>query len=169
MPKVLIVMGSINDLKTVKEAVDVIKEFGVEAVARVLSAHRTPNEAHDLSVNAIKNGFEVIIGCAGKAAHLAEVLAASTTLPVIGLPILSSTLDGLDSLLSVVQMPQGIPVATVAINGAHNAGLLALQILGIKYPEIAKKLSDYKQKMAKKILEDDAKLQEMLSAGTVNA
>lgn len=159
MAKVGVVMGSISDLSVVKPAIDIMKEFGVEVVARVMSAHRTPNEAHEFAVNAKANGFEAIIACAGKAAHLGGVIAAFTTLPVIGLPIKSSTMDGMDSLLSIVQMPNGIPVATVAINGALNAGLLAIQMLAIKYDSLAKKLDDYKIEMARKVNEDDAKLQ----------
>lgn len=163
MPKVAIVMGSKNDFSAVKNAITVLKNFQVDYEIRVLSAHRTPEEAHNLSTNAIKQGFEVIIGCAGKAAHLAGVLAASTILPVIGLPIKSSTMDGLDSLLSTVQMPAGIPVATVAINGSDNAALLAVQILSLKYPDLQKKLWDYKETMKQKILSDDKTLQEELN------
>lgn len=162
MAKVGIVMGSVNDLDAVKPAIDVLKDFGVECEARVISAHRTPNEAHDFASNAEANGIEVIIACAGKAAHLAGVMAAFTTLPVIGLPIKSSTMDGMDSLLSTVQMPAGIPVATVAINGALNAGLLAIQMLSLKYDDLKTKLSDYKVTMAKKVNEQDRKLQEEL-------
>lgn len=162
MAKVGIVMGSVNDLNAVKPAIDILKEFGVACEARVISAHRTPNEAHDFASNAEANGIEVIIACAGKAAHLAGVMAAFTTLPVIGLPIMSSTMDGLDSLLSTVQMPAGIPVATVAINGALNAGLLAIQMLSIKYDDLKTKLSEYKVTMAKKVNEQDMKLQEEL-------
>lgn len=162
MAKVGIVMGSVNDLNAVKPAIDILKEFGVACEARVISAHRTPNEAHDFASNAEANGIEVIIACAGKAAHLAGVMAAFTTLPVIGLPIMSSTMDGLDSLLSTVQMPAGIPVATVAINGALNAGLLAIQMLSIKYDDLKTKLCEYKVTMAKKVNEQDMKLQEEL-------
>lgn len=162
MAKVGIVMGSVNDLDAVKPAIDILKDFGVECEARVISAHRTPNEAHDFASNAEANGIEVIIACAGKAAHLAGVMAAFTTLPVIGLPIKSSTMDGMDSLLSTVQMPAGIPVATVAINGALNAGLLAIQMLSIKYDDLKTKLSEYKVTMAQKVNEQDRKLQEEL-------
>jgi len=125
----------------------------------VISAQRTPDEAHEFSANAIKNGFEVIICAAGKAAHLGGVIAASTTLPVIGLPVKTDMMGGLDSLLSIVQMPSGIPVATVGVNGGENAGVLAAQILGVKYPEIALKLSEYKRKMKEKINADDAAVQ----------
>lgn len=163
MPKVAIVMGSKNDFSAVKSATTVLKDFGVQTEVRVLSAHRTPEEAHKLSATAIEEGFEVIIGCAGKAAHLAGVLAANTVLPVIGLPIKSSTMDGLDSLLSTVQMPAGIPVATVAINGSENAALLAVQILSLRYPDLQKKLWDYKETMKQKILADDKALQEEIN------
>lgn len=163
MPKVAIVMGSKNDFATVKPAITVLNGFGVESVVRVLSAHRTPDEAHKLAAEAISEGIEVIIGCAGKAAHLAGVLAASTILPVIGLPIKSSTMDGLDSLLSTVQMPTGIPVATVAINGSENAALLAVQILSLKYAYLQEQLWNYKEVMRQKILSNDNALQEELN------
>lgn len=160
MAKVAVIMGSKSDLSVVKSAITVIKSFGVEVEARVISAHRTPEEAHEFSVNAQQRGIEVIICAAGKAAHLGGVIAASTVLPVIGLPVKTDMMGGLDSLLSIVQMPSGIPVATVGVNGGENAGLLALQILGLKYPEIALKLTDYKKKMKEKINADDEALQE---------
>lgn len=156
MAKVAVLMGSKSDLGVVKPAVSVLKGFGVEVEVRVISAHRTPDEAHDFAKNAAANGTEVIICAAGKAAHLGGVIAAYTTLPVIGLPVKTDMMGGLDSLLSIVQMPSGIPVATVGVNGGENAGVLAAQILGIKYPEIAKKLADYKLKMKEKINSDDA-------------
>ncbi len=159
MAKIAILMGSKSDFSVVKPAVSVIKSFGVEVEVRVISAHRTPEEAHDFSLNAAKNGIEVIICAAGKAAHLGGVIAANTTLPVIGLPVKTDMMGGLDSLLSIVQMPSGIPVATVGVNAGENAGLLALQILGVKYPEIAVKLKDYKVKMKDKINSDDIALQ----------
>ena len=158
MSKVGIVMGSKSDLEVCMPAVKVLKKFGVEPVVRVISAHRTPEEAHAFAAGAADAGIEVIIAAAGKAAHLGGVLAASTTLPVIGLPVKSSTLDGLDSLLSMVQMPSGVPVACVAINGGENAGLLALQILSLKYPDIMKKLEKDKEEMRQKVLKDDANL-----------
>ena len=160
MAKVAVIMGSKSDLSVVKPAITVIKSFGVEVEARVISAHRTPEEAHEFSVNAQSRGIEVIICAAGKAAHLGGVIAASTVLPVIGLPVKTDMMGGLDSLLSIVQMPSGIPVATVGVNGGENAGLLALQILGLKYHEIASKLTDYKKKMKEKINADDEALQE---------
>ena len=162
MSKVGIIMGSKSDFDVVKPAVTVLKKFGVETEVRVISAHRTPDEAHDFASNAKKNGIEVLICAAGKAAHLGGVIAAMTTLPVIGLPVKTDMMGGLDSLLSIVQMPAGIPVATVGVNGGENAGLLALQILGIKYPEIEKQLADYKQAMRDKIKADDKALQELL-------
>jgi len=159
MPKVGIIMGSISDLEVVKGAKKVLESFGVEVEMRVLSAHRTPIEAARYAQDAEKNGIEVLIAAAGKAAHLPGVLAAYTTLPVIGLPVKSSTLDGLDSLLSIVQMPSGVPVATVAINGSENAGLLAVQMLALRYGDLADKLKEYKQCMALQVLEQDQKLQ----------
>lgn len=159
MAKAAILMGSKSDFPVVKPAVKVLKDFGAEVEVRVISAHRTPEEAHEFASNAKKNGVEVIICAAGKAAHLGGVIAAYTTLPVIGLPVKTDMMGGLDSLLSIVQMPSGIPVATVGVNGGENAGLLALQILGVKYPEIAEKLAAYKKSMQAKINADDAALQ----------
>lgn len=160
MAKIAILMGSKSDFSVVKPAVSLIKSFGVECEVRVISAHRTPEEAHKYSTSAKERGIEVIICAAGKAAHLGGVIAANTTLPVIGLPVKTDMMGGLDSLLSIVQMPSGIPVATVGVNGGENAGLLALQILGIKYPEIAEKLKNYKAKMRDKINSDDIALQQ---------
>lgn len=159
MAKVALIMGSKSDLAVVKPAVTVLKSFGIEVEVRVISAHRTPDEAHDFAKSAKDNGIEVIICAAGKAAHLGGVIAAYTTLPVIGLPVKTDMMGGLDSLLSIVQMPSGIPVATVGVNGGENAGVLAAQILGVKYPEIAEKLAEYKQKMKNKINADDFALQ----------
>ncbi|MGN0808072.1 MAG: 5-(carboxyamino)imidazole ribonucleotide mutase [Candidatus Coproplasma sp.] len=156
MAKVALVMGSKSDLAVVKPAVTVLKSFGVETEVRVISAHRTPDEAHAFAKSAKDNGIEVIICAAGKAAHLGGVIAAYTTLPVIGLPVKTDMMGGLDSLLSIVQMPSGIPVATVGVNGGENAGVLAAQILGVKYPEIADKLAKYKQNMKDKINADDS-------------
>lgn len=153
--KVAVVMGSISDIDIVKKTVKVLDDFQVGSEVRVISAHRTPFEAIEFAKNADKNGIEVIIAAAGKAAHLAGVLAGVSTLPIIGLPIKSSTMDGLDSLLSVVQMPKGVPVATVAINGAENAGILAVQMLSIKYDGLKEKLKEYKQQMAREVSEMD--------------
>lgn len=161
--KAAVIMGSISDLPVLEKTISTLKSFGVEVEGHVLSAHRTPDEAHAFAASAEENGIEVIIAAAGKAAHLAGVLAAYTTLPVIGLPIKSSTMDGLDSLLSTVQMPPGIPVATVAIDGAVNAGLLAVQILSLKYSELKSKLQTYKQEMAEKVLEADKTLQKEIN------
>lgn len=160
--KVGILMGSKSDFDVVKPAVNVLKKFGVDTEVRVISAHRTPNEAHEYACTAKERGIEVLICAAGKAAHLGGVIAAYTTLPVIGLPVKTDMMGGLDSLLSIVQMPAGIPVATVGVNAGENAGLLALQILGIKYQEIERQLGEYKLAMQKKINADDEALQELL-------
>ena len=162
MAKVGILMGSKSDFDVVKPAVNVLKKFGVEVEVRVISAHRTPAEAHEFASTAKENGMEVLICAAGKAAHLGGVIAALTTLPVFGLPVKADMMGGLDSLLSIVQMPAGIPVATVGVNGGENAGLLALQILGVKYPEIEKQLVEYKVAMREKINADDKALQDLL-------
>lgn len=151
-------MGSDSDLPVVSKAIDKLKSFGVPVEAHVMSAHRTPEQAADFSSNAEKNGFGVIIAAAGKAAHLAGVLAAHTILPVIGIPIKSSTLDGLDALLATVQMPSGIPVATVAIDGAENAALLAIQMLALSDDSLKQKLVDMKESMAEAVIEKDKKL-----------
>lgn len=154
--KVSVVMGSKSDKDVVEKCVKTLEKFGVEVDWRIISAHRTPELAHEYASSLKKDGFEVCICCAGKAAHLAGVFAGITTLPVIGLPIKSSTMDGLDSLLSVVQMPSGVPVATVAINGSENAAILALQILAIKYEDLAEKLVDFKKEMKEKIYNEDS-------------
>ncbi len=162
--KVAVIMGSDSDLPVVTAAVKELKKFGVTVEAHVMSAHRTPAAAAEFAETAREKGFGVIIAAAGKAAHLAGVLAAHTTLPVIGIPIKSSTLDGLDALLATVQMPSGIPVATVAIDGAKNAALLALQILALGDEEIAAKLLQMKKDMADEVAEKDRKLQNELFA-----
>ncbi len=163
MPKVGIVMGSLSDYPIMEKTVKTLKKFRVETEVRVLSAHRTPYHAAEYAKTAQDRGLEVIIGAAGKAAHLPGVLAAYTTLPVIGLPIKSSTLDGLDSLLSIVQMPSGIPVATVAINGSENAALLAIQILALGHPELAAELKKYREYMGKSVKQQDLELQDKIS------
>lgn len=140
MKKIGIVMGSDSDLPVVRKAIDTLNELGVPCEVHVYSAHRTPDEARDFSLHARENGFGAIIAAAGMAAHLAGAIAANTTLPVIGIPCKSKYLDGIDALLSTVQMPSGIPVATVAIDGAVNAALLAAQILAVEDAELAKKL-----------------------------
>ncbi|MDD3839387.1 MAG: 5-(carboxyamino)imidazole ribonucleotide mutase [Clostridia bacterium] len=157
-PKIAIIMGSDSDLPVVSKAAEVLKEFDVDYQLNVISAHRTPDKALEFGKSAEKNGFDVIIAAAGKAAHLAGVIAALTTLPVIGIPIKSSTMDGLDSLLSMVQMPKGIPVATVAINGAENAALLALEILALKYDYLSMKLKKHRAMMAQEVNEKDKKI-----------
>ena len=162
MKKVAVIMGSDSDFPTVTPAIKRLKSFGIPVEAHVMSAHRTPEAAAAFSSHAAADGFGVIIAAAGKAAHLAGVLAAHTTLPVIGIPVKSSTLDGLDALLATVQMPSGIPVATVAIDGAENAAILALQMLGIEDEKIADQLSAMKKDMVEKVIEKDKKLQAQL-------
>lgn len=164
MKKVAIIMGSDSDFPIVKNAVIKLKEFNVPYEVHVMSAHRTPFQAAEFSANAQNNGFGVIIAAAGKAAHLAGVLAAHTVLPVIGLPIKSSTLDGLDALLSTVQMPSGIPVATVAIDGAANAAILAVQILALSDQSLTEALNAMKTKMSDDVAEKDKKLTEEIES-----
>ena len=155
MKKVAIIMGSDSDLPVVTPAVETLKEFGIETEVRVLSAHRTPEQLRVFASSARENGFGVMIAAAGKAAHLAGAVAANTTLPVIGIPVKASTLDGLDALLSTVQMPAGIPVATVAIDGAKNAALLALQILAVSDGSLAEKLDEQRASASAAVLEKD--------------
>ncbi|MFA5449059.1 MAG: 5-(carboxyamino)imidazole ribonucleotide mutase [Clostridia bacterium] len=155
MAKVAILMGSKSDLPIVKECNSILMRFGIEVEMRIMSAHRTPALVADFAQNAKKNGYKVIIAAAGKAAHLAGVVAANTALPVIGIPIKSSTMDGLDSLLSTVQMPSGIPVATVAIDGAINAGLLAVQILAVSDPLLYSRLVEYRNQTTQKLTQED--------------
>lgn len=160
--KVSILMGSDSDYDVVVGAIEALNSFGVESEVRVLSAHRTPHETVEYVQSAEQNGTEVFIGCAGKAAHLAGIIAGITTFPVIGLPIKTSLMGGLDSLLSMVQMPSGVPVATVAVNGAQNAGILATQILALKYPVLREKLLNYKEEMAKGVAQKNKNVQKML-------
>ncbi|MDE6342427.1 MAG: 5-(carboxyamino)imidazole ribonucleotide mutase [Muribaculaceae bacterium] len=150
--KIGIVMGSASDWPVMKGSAEILDEFGVEYDKKVLSAHRTPHELEAWVKSARDNGFGAIIAAAGGAAHLAGVCAAFTTLPVIGVPIKAKTLDGLDSLLSMVQMPSGIPVATVSIDGAKNAALLAVEILGVTDPKLASKMTDFRTRQAEKVL-----------------
>lgn len=157
--KVAIIMGSDSDFPVVSAAVKRLKAFGIPMEVHVMSAHRTPQAAAEFSRSAAGNGFGVIIAAAGKAAHLAGVLAAHTTLPVIGIPVKSSTLDGLDALLATVQMPSGIPVATVAIDGADNAAILAAQMLALSDETLAAKLREMKQSMAQGVAKKDEALQ----------
>jgi 5-(carboxyamino)imidazole ribonucleotide mutase len=162
MKKAAVLTGSDSDFPVLEPVFKRLKDFEIPCEAHVMSAHRTPALAADFASNARKNGFGVIIAAAGKAAHLAGVVAAHTTLPVIGIPVKSSTLDGLDALLSTVQMPSGIPVATVAIDGADNAGILAAQILSLEDNALADKLSKMKTDMAEQVTEKDKKIQEKI-------
>ena len=153
MKKVAVIMGSASDLPVVEKAISTLQQYGVPFEVHVMSAHRTPDEAARFASNARGAGFGAIIACAGKAAHLAGAIAARTTLPVIGLPVAAKQLDGIDALVSTVQMPSGIPVATVAIDGAVNAALLSLQILAVSDPEIAEKLDAARAQGREKVLE----------------
>ncbi len=159
MKKVAVIMGSDSDFPVVKKAVNKLKDFGVPYEVHVMSAHRTPDEACNFAKNARKNGFGVIIAAAGMAAHLAGVLAANTTLPVIGIPIKSAAFDGMDALLATVMMPTGIPVATVAVDGAGNAGVLAVEMLALSDDALAEKLEDMKAKMAQEVAKKDEDIQ----------
>lgn len=152
--KIAVIMGSKSDLPKLEDGIKLLKDFKAEVEVRILSAHRTPRELSQF-LEEIDEEFDVIIAAAGKAAHLPGVIASQTLIPVVGLPIKSSTMDGLDSLLSMVQMPSGIPVATVTIDSGKNAALMALQIAGIKYPEVRTRLGEYRQEMATKVLEDN--------------
>ena len=163
MKKIGIVMGSDSDMPVVSKAIDTLKEFEVPYEVHIYSAHRTPEEAKAFAQGARANGFGAIIAAAGKAAHLAGAIAANATLPVIGIPVKSSTLDGLDALLSTVQMPSGIPVATVAIDGAANAALLAIQMLAIEDEALALKLSEQRKANAQRVLEKDAAIAAQLN------
>ena len=162
MKKVGLIMGSTSDLPTVQKAADILEEFGVPYEMHIYSAHRTPVEARDFAVNARANNFGALICAAGMAAHLAGAIAANTTLPVIGIPCKGGMMDGLDALLATVQMPTGIPVATVAVNGGANAALLAAQILAVSDPEIAAKLDAKRVNDAKVVLEKDAGVMDKL-------
>ncbi len=162
MKKVAVIMGSDSDFPKLKPCLQKLRAFAIPFEARVISAHRTPEVAETFAKSAKENGFGVIIAAAGKAAHLGGVLAAYTTLPVIGLPIQSSTMDGMDSLLSMVQMPSGVPVATVAIDGAANAAILAAQILALSDEELAEKLGAEKKRMKTEVIDKDRALQEKM-------
>ncbi|NBI07955.1 5-(carboxyamino)imidazole ribonucleotide mutase [Senegalia massiliensis] len=156
--KVSVIMGSISDKEIAKKTIEILEKFNIEYEVKVISAHRTPDKAVEFVKDAEENNTEVIIAIAGKAAHLAGVLAGLSTLPVIGIPAKSSTMDGLDSLLSTVQMPKGVPVATVAINGGENAGLLAVQMLSLKYPKLKEALKEYKVELKKQVEEMNGSL-----------
>lgn len=162
--KVAVIMGSDSDFPVVKSALTELKKYGVEFECRVMSAHRTPAEAAEFAENAKSNGFGVIICAAGMAAHLAGVVAGHTTLPVIGIPMKSKALEGVDALLATVMMPPGVPVATVGIDGAKNAAVLAVQMLAISDDDLAARLADEKQKMAEGVREKDKKLQAEIAA-----
>ena len=163
MKKIGIIMGSDSDLPIIKKATDMLKSLEIPFEVHIYSAHRTPVEARDFAVNARANGFGALICAAGMAAHLAGAIAANTTLPVIGIPCKGGMMDGLDALLATVQMPSGIPVATVAVNGGVNAALLAAQILSVSDPEVARKLDAKRVSDAATVLKKDAALQEELN------
>lgn len=156
--KVAIIMGSISDRDVMERAKNILDKFGIETHCEVISAHRTPDRAIEFASSARENGIDAIIAIAGKAAHLAGVVAAITTVPVIGVPGKTSVMGGLDSLFSVVQMPKGIPVATVAIDGGENAGLLAVSMLSLKYPELVDKLAEYRQELKDQVVEMNEEL-----------
>ena len=162
MKKIAIIMGSDSDLPVVEKAFDTLDSLGIPFEVHVYSAHRTPVEARDFSMNARKNGFGAIIAAAGKAAHLAGVLAGNTTLPVIGIPVKASVLDGMDALLATVQMPSGIPVATVGVDNGTNAAILAAQMLSLKYDYLKSALKDAKDKMAQGVTQKDLKIKELV-------
>ena len=156
MKKIAVIMGSDSDLPIVEKAIQTLQEYQIPYEVHVYSAHRTPEEARTFALSARENGFGAIIAAAGKAAHLAGAMAANTTLPVIGIPVKSSTLDGIDALLSTVQMPSGMPVATVAIDGAFNAALLSIQILAVSDEALAQRLTDARAEGTRKVLEKNA-------------
>ena len=164
MHTVAVVMGSKSDLPIAEKAVAVLQEYGVGAEVRVLSAHRCPEQAREFAASARESGFSVIIAAAGMAAHLAGAMAANTPLPVIGVPVKSGALSGLDALYSTIMMPPGVPVAAVGIDAGDNAALLAIQMLSIKYPELRERMRQYKAQMAKKVAEKDARLAEAIQS-----
>ncbi len=158
LKRIAIITGSKSDMPIVNKAQEVLNKFNIDYETHIISAHRTPDKAHEFAVNAVKNNFGVIIAVAGKAAHLAGVLAAYTHIPVIGVPVKSDDLGGLDALLSTVQMPSGVPVATVAINGGANAAWLALRILAVENSDLAAKIDDAMKNMTNEIYEQDRAL-----------
>lgn len=162
MAKAAVIMGSDSDFDTVKKCIQALDRFGIERDVQVISAHRNPDRLVEYVRAAEDNGIEVIIGAAGKAAHLPGVIAGLTTLPVIGIPIKTAMEGGMDSLFSIVQMPSGVPVATVAVDGAENAGILAAQILSIKYPEIKEKLVEHKEEMNREVMKKNQRLKYMM-------
>ncbi|MCL4314503.1 MAG: 5-(carboxyamino)imidazole ribonucleotide mutase [Candidatus Thermoplasmatota archaeon] len=157
MPKVAVIMGSRSDYDTMKGAIDVLREFGVDQEIKIVSAHRTPRLMMEFATSARERGIEVIIAGAGGAAHLPGMTASLTDLPVIGVPVPSKNLNGIDSLLSIVQMPSGIPVATVAIGNSQNAGLLAVRILSLKYSDLARHMAEYMKRQTEKVMGEDLK------------
>ncbi|MBE7020517.1 MAG: 5-(carboxyamino)imidazole ribonucleotide mutase [Ruminococcaceae bacterium] len=163
-PKVALIMGSDSDYEVLKPAISFLKENDIEVVCNVMSAHRTPDLAKDFAKNAEADGIEVIIAAAGMAAHLPGVLAAFTTLPVIGIPVKGKVLDGVDALHSIVQMPSGIPVATVGIDNSKNAAILAVQILSLKYPYLKGRLKKFKEDMRNEVIKKNERLQEKIMA-----
>ncbi len=163
MPKVALIMGSEHDLDAVKGCIDTLARLQIDCTVRIMSAHRTPEAVAAFAGSARREGYEVLIAAAGKAAHLAGVIAGHTTLPVIGIPVQSSLMGGLDALLSTVQMPAGIPVATVAVNGGENAAMLAAQVLSLKYPALVETLAAERTAMAQRVAQADAALQDKLS------
>lgn len=163
MKKIAVIMGSDSDMPVAERAIDVLKQFGIPYEVHIYSAHRTPEEAALFTKSARKNGFGAIIAAAGMAAHLAGAIAANTTLPVVGIPVASGGMGGIDALLSTVQMPSGIPVATVAVNGAANAALLCIQMLAIEDAELAAALDAKRETDKKKVLDKDAALRESLN------
>ncbi len=164
MKKVAVIMGSDSDLPVVEKAINTLKEYGVPHEVHVYSAHRTPEEARDFALHARENGFGAIIAAAGMAAHLAGAIAANTTLPVIGIPVKSAVLDGVDALLSTVQMPSGIPVATVAVGGAVNAALLCIEILAVTDPTLEEKLSEARKAGHDKVMAKNREIEEKFNA-----
>lgn len=163
-PKVALIMGSDSDYEVLKPAISFLKENGVTVECNVMSAHRTPDLAKDFAKNAEDNGIEVILAAAGMAAHLPGVLAAFTTVPVIGIPVKGKVLDGMDALYSIVQMPSGIPVATVGIDNSKNAAILAVQILSLKYPYLKDNLKKFKEDMKNEVILKNERLQEKIKA-----
>ena len=162
MAKVAVIMGSVSDYDVVKKCLNALERFDIDYEAEVISAHRNPEKLFDYASGAEARGIEVIIGAAGKAAHLPGVIAGMTPLPVIGIPIKTSFQGGMDSLLSIVQMPSGVPVATVAVNGAENAGILAAQILSVKYPELRAKMKAYKSELNDAVKEKNDNLHKLM-------
>lgn len=164
-PKIALIMGSDSDFEVIKKGLKILEEFEVECDVQVISAHRNPEIIFDYAKSAEEKQIELFIAAAGKAAHLPGVIAGLTPLPVIGIPIQTSFQGGLDSLLSIVQMPSGVPVATVAVNGAENAGILAVQILSVKYPELREKMKKYKQELNDEVVEKNKKIQNLIKSG----